>query len=134
MFIRHDGRTKLISVPVTTSTPITAGSIVAYSSNLLIAATSATTAVANCGVLRKTIATTDADYATARSVLVEVPLDKNVEWEAATTGTTYAAGDEVDLSDANTINRGAQAVKVAQIRTVLSSTVSIVVLKLSGSY
>lgn len=134
-FVRHTGRTKLISVPVTTSTVMTTQGIVAYSSNLLIqAAISATAAPALCGILRKSIASTDSDYATARSVLVEVPLDKNVEWTADTTGTTFAAGDEVDISDAFTINRAAQAVKVAQIRLVLSATQSIVVLKLGGSY
>ena len=134
MFVRHSGKTKLISVPVTTSTQITTGSLVAYSSNLLVAATSGTLTPQLCGILRKTITSTDSDYATSRSVLVEVPMEKNVEWEAATTGTTYAAGDEVDLSDCLTINRGAQSIKMAQIRLVLSTTLSTVVLKLGGSY
>lgn len=137
MFIRHDGRTKLINVPVTTSTVMTTGSLVAYNTTtgLVVAATSGTAVVQLVGVARKTILTTDADYATARSILVEVPLDKNVEWEADTSSAVAAdVGSEVDLTDASTVNRGAVAVKAVQIRAVPSATKVFVVLKLGGSY
>lgn len=134
-FIRHDGRTKLISAPVTTSTVMTSGQLVAYSAGLLVSATSGTLVANLVGVLRKTIASTDSDYATARNVPVEVPLDKNVEWEADTASAVAAdIGAEVDLTDALTINRGASSIKVAQIREVPTASKVIVVLKLAGSY
>lgn len=135
MIIRHDGRTKLINVPVTTSTVMTTQGLVAYSAGLLVVATSGTLVAQLAGILRKPIASTDSDYATARSVLVEVPLDKNVEWQADTASAVATdVGQEVDLTDAYTINRGASSIKVAQIRAVLSATQVTVVLKLGGSY
>lgn len=135
MFIRYKGKTKLLNVPVTTSTAFSNGALVSYASGLIIPATATTTALSHVGVIRKAIASTDADYATARSVPVEVPLEKNVEWLADTASAVATdIGNEVDLTDSLTINRGATAIKVAMIRGLKSASQVYVVLKLHNSY
>lgn len=135
-FIRKAGKTKTAYWPVTTSTAITKGAIVSLSSGLLIAATSATTNLTHIGVIKKTIASTDSDYATARLVPVEVPVEKNVEWTADFTASLVAGdiGTEADLTDSLTVNRAASAVDCAYIKDVISTTKGVVILKLMGSY
>lgn len=134
-FKRYRGKTKIIFVPVTVSTAFTEGDIVSYSSGYVIPATSTTAALSHVGVIRKTIAATDDDYATARKVPVEVPVEKNVEWLAPVTSGLVAAdvGLLVDLTDAGTINRGASTYDVAQVREVITSTQGVFVLNLGGS-
>lgn len=124
MFVRDSGKTKIIYLPVTTSTAIAAGALVAWSSGLLIAATSSTAGFSIAGVLRKTIAATDSDYATARLVPVEVNAEENVVWKADVTATLVAAdlGLYCDLTDASTINRGASTYDIAQPIKLLSTT------------
>lgn len=136
MFVRHKGLTKLIKVPVTPSTAFLNGALVSYASGKIIPATSITTALSHVGVIRKAIASTDADYASERLVSVEVPCEKNVEWEVDFTSGLVATdiGLEVDLTDSVTMNRAASAVDVAMVKEVLSTTKGIVVLKLAGSY
>lgn len=123
-FIRYKGKTKTMWLPVTTSTAITKGSIVSWSLGLLIAATSSTTALSHAGVIKKTIASTDSDYATARLVPVEVPVEKNVVWLAdfTTTLLTTDIGAEVDLTDALTVNRGASSIDACIITGYISAT------------
>jgi len=134
-FTRHKGKTKTIYVPVTTSTVFAKGDLVSYSSGYIIKATSSTTALSHVGVIKKTIAATDADYATVRKVPVEVPLEKNVEWIADVTSGLVASdvGLLVDLTDAATIDRAASTVDAAQVRSVISSTKGTFVLNLGGA-
>ena len=134
-FIKKSGKTKTIYLPVTTSTTFTAGDIVAFSSGYLIKATSSTAALAHIGVIKKTIAATDSDYAVARSVPVEVPCETNVIWEAPVTSGLVAAdvGLLVDLTDAATINRGASTYDAAMVMKVISSTKGLFKLNLGGS-
>lgn len=109
---------------VTTSTAISKGALVAWSSGYLIAATSTTAPSTIAGVLCKAIASTDSDYATARLVAVEVPVENNVEWEFAVTSGLVAAdrGLYCDLTDSVTVNRGGSTYDVVQITHVLSTT------------
>ena len=88
-------------LPMTTSTAIGVNHLVAFSSGYLIEATSATAPSAIAGVLVKAIAATDADYAVARLVAVEVPIDKEVEWEADVTSglLTTSPGTFYDITD-----------------------------------
>ena len=111
-------------LPVTTSTALSAGALVTFSSGKLIAATSTTVGSDIVGVLRHTIAATDADYATARLVEVEVPVEKNVVWTADVTSGLVAAdiGLYQDLTDSLTVNRGASTYDIAQCTKVLSAT------------
>ena len=134
-FRRHKGKTVTRWLPVTTSTAFTKGAIVGWSSGLLIPATSSTAAKTHVGVIKKTIASTDADYAVARLVPVEVPIERMVEWEADVTSGLVAAdiGLWVDATDSLTLNRGASSVDVAQVKSVISSTKGIVILNLGGA-
>jgi len=124
MFIRYKGKTKTVWLPVTTSTVMTKGDIVSWSSGLLIRATSSTTALSHAGVAKKTILATDSDYATARVIPVEVPVEKNVIWTADFTATlvTTDLGAECDLTDAQTVNRGASSVDACIIQEYISTT------------
>jgi len=134
-FTRYRGKTKTEWLPVTASTAITKGDIVSWSSGKLIAATSGTTALSHAGVIKKTIAATDDDYADERLVPVEVPVEKNVEWKAPVTSGLVAAdvGLLVDLTDANTIDRSASTIDAAQVKSVISTTEGTFILNLGGS-
>lgn len=110
---------------MTASTAITKGAIVSWASGLLIPATSSTTALSHVGVIKRTIASTDTDYATsARLVPVEVPLEKNVIWLADFTTTLLSTdvGAEVDLTDSLTVNRGASSIDACIIAGYISAT------------
>jgi len=97
MFIRKQGKTKFMYFPVTTSTAFSEGDLVAMNvgSNLLIEATATTAGSTIIGVLRHAIAATDDDYTTARTVEVEVPVEKNVVWRCDEVGTGTAAAADV---------------------------------------
>ena len=134
-FRKYKGKTVTRWYPVAASTAaMTKGSIASLSSGLIIAATSSTTALSHVGVIKKTIATTDADYATARLVPIEVPVEKGVVWEADVTATLVVGdvGLEVDLTDALTINRGAASVKAAICVGFQSTTKGLFVLELGA--
>lgn len=134
-FKKYRGKTKTMWLPVTTSTTFTAGDVVSFSSGYLIKATSSTAALTHVGVIKKTIAATDSDYATARLVPVEVPVEKDVEWLAPVTSGLVAAdvGLLVDLTDAGTINRAASTYDVAMVKSVITSTQGTFVLNLLGA-
>jgi hypothetical protein len=96
MFKRVRGKTKFMWLPVTVSTAFSEGDLVAWntSAGTLIEATSTTAGNLIMGVLRHAIASTDDNYATARTVEVEVPVEKYVEWIADVgTGTPSATTD-----------------------------------------
>lgn len=136
MFTPYKGKWKTVWLPVTTSTAISKGAIVSFSSGYLIAATSSTTALSHAGILKKAIASTDTDYATARKVAVWVPMEKNCEMKGDVTSGLVAAdvGLEVDLTDSLTINRGATSIKVAMVKDVISTTLGTFIPKFCGSY
>lgn len=96
-FKRVQGKTKFMYFPVTTSTAFSAGDLVAIDvgNNLLIEATATTAGNVIVGVIRHSIAATDADYAVAREVEVEVPVEKNVVWSCSVVGTGTAAAADV---------------------------------------
>lgn len=130
------GKTKFLFLPVTTSTAITAGTLVTPSSGLLVAVTSSTAAVDVIGVIRHTIASTDSDYATARLVEVQVPVERYTVWEGAVTSGLVATdiGLEVDLTDGATVNRAATSIKVVKCTKVLSTTLGEFLVKFSAGY
>lgn len=137
---RYKGKTVTRWMSVKVSQTFTKGDIVSEGTSgdagTVVPATSSTTALSHLGVIKITIAATDANYATARLVPVEVPIEKNVEWLADFTTGLVATdrGLEVDLTSAGTLNRAASSVKVAMVRTVNSLVQGTVVLKLQGSY
>lgn len=122
-FVRKQGKTKVLWLSVTTSTAIAKGALVAWSSGYLIAATSSSAPSTIAGVLAKTIAATDADYAVARLVPVEVPCEQGVLWTADVTATAVIAdqGLYCDLTDASTVNRAASTYDVFQVQRFIST-------------
>lgn len=133
-FTRHKGKTVTRWLPVTTSTTFTKGDIVAWSSGLLIKATTTSAAKTHVGVIKKTIASTDADYATARLVPVEVPLEKMVEWRS--TGVALVATENglwQDLLTAGTVDRAGSTYDAVQQKGIISATEGIFVLNLGGA-
>jgi hypothetical protein len=135
MFIRKQGKTKLLWLPVTVSTALSKGSIVAWSNGYLIAATNSSAPSTHVGVIRHAITAADADYAKARLVEVEVPVENNVLWEADVTATLVVAdrGLYCDLTDALTVNRGASTYDVVQVVRYISTTKADVILNLGVS-
>lgn len=137
MFVLRKGKTKFLFLPMTASTAITAGSLVTYTSGQIVAATSSTAVADILGVLRHTIASTDTDYATAgRLVEVEMPVERFTEWEADVTSGLVLADieKEVDLTDANNVNRAANSIKAVRATKVLTTTKGWFHIKFSGSY
>ena len=135
MFRRVQGRTKLMWLPVTTSTALSIGSLVAFSSGKLIAATATTAPTSIIGVLRHAIAATDSDYATERLVEVEVPVENNVVWEEDVTSGLVAAdiGLFQDITSATHVNRAASSYDVVQCVKVLSTTKGLFILNVGTS-
>ena len=134
-FIRKQGRTKLMWLPVTPSTELSKGSLVAFSSGKLIAATSTTAPTDIQGVLRHAIASTDSDYAVDRLVEVEVPVENNVVWEADVTSGLVAAdiGLYQDITSATHVDRTASSYDVVQCVKVLSTTKGLFILNIGTS-
>jgi len=123
-FIRKQGRTKLMWLPVTPSTEFSEHALVAFSSGKLIPATSATPGYSIAGVIRHAITSSDSDYAKNRLVEVEVPVEKFVVWEADVTSGLVAAdiGLYQDLTDSVTVNRAASTYDIVQCVKVISGT------------
>lgn len=124
MFLRKQGKTKWMWLPVTVSTAFSKGALVAWSSGYLIPVTSTTAPSTHVGVIRHAITSSDSDYATARLVEVEVPVEANVVWEAAVTSGLVVAdrGLFQDLTDSVTVNRGASSYDAVQCVKVISTT------------
>ena len=103
-FIKKTGKTKFMYFPKTASTAMLNKDMVILTTGQIALAVAASTNIV--GVLRKTIATTDADYADTTDVPVEVPVELNVEWEfEADSGLTAAmVGLTRDLIDENTVD------------------------------
>ena len=123
-FIRKQGKTKLMWLPVTASTALSANSLVAWSSGRLIAATATTAGNVIAGVIRHAITSADSDYAVTRDVEVEVDVEKRVTWEADVTATLVVAdvGLYCDLTDASTVDRAASTYDIVQIAKFISTT------------
>ncbi len=129
------GRVKTVWLPIAASVAITRGKLVEFASGTIVAADSGTLPGELVGIMDKTVATTDADYAVAKLVPIMVPTEKGVVYEGTTA--SLVAGDigvEVDLTDADTVNRGASSIKIAKPLAVISSTVGLFNLKVGGSY
>lgn len=135
-FILKEGKVKTVYLPVTTSTALTKDTLVTFSSGLLVAATSSTASADIVGVIRKTIASTDSDYATSRLVPVDVPTERFTIWEGDVTSGLVSTdiGVEVDLTSAGVVNRAASSVKAVRCLKVLSSTKGHFLVKFMGAY
>lgn len=135
-FIKNKGKTKTEWFPVTTSTALTKGQLVEFTSGLIAGADADETAGGVRGVMGKTIASTDADYASSRKVPVLVPIERHVVWEATGTGTFVATdiGVEYGISDANTVDKAETSTVHFLVTEFLSATLVRGYLKVNGSY
>lgn len=133
-FILYKGKTKTEQYPVTTSTALTKDTLVEFTSGLIAAADDNDTALA--GVLVKTIASTDSDYASARRVGVVVPVERHCVWEADGTGTFAATdiGGEFGISDSATVDKSDTTNKVFLMTEFISASKIRGYLKINGSY
>ena len=120
-FIRHQGKTKIMWLPLAASAGAKSeGALVAFSSGVLTLATNTLNSYDIVGVLRETITTADDNYATARLVPVEVPVEKNVVWKAPVNVGTLAAtsvGLYFDLDTADTglgVDQSASTLDIVQ--------------------
>lgn len=135
-FILRQGKVKTEPLPVTPSTALVKNTLLTFTSGKLVAATSTTAPVDIVGVLQKTIATTDADYALDRLVNVWVPVEKHTKWEADVTSGLVATdvGTEVDLTNSGTVNRAATSIKAVKVMGVISTIKGYFYVKMNGSY
>lgn len=114
------------------STAYAFGDAVALDSNgYLIKAIETTPASDIIGIIQETIASTDADYASTREVLVDVARKgDDGDWFIAKVGTGTAAqtdvGEEVDLTSAGKVDVTASSVKVVKVQRVISTTLVLV--------
>ena len=130
------GLTKTEYFPVTTSTALAKDTLVEFTSGLIAGADADETAGGVRGVLGKTIAATDADYASSRVVPVIVPVEKHVVWEADATG-TFAATDigvEYGISDSGTVDKAETSTVHFLVTEFISASKVRGYLKINGSY
>lgn len=132
----YKGKTKKVPFPMTPSTALSKDSLVTLTSGKVVAATSSTAAVDILGIIPKAIVSTDSDYASDRLIEIVMPVEKNVVYEMDVTSGLVAAdvGLEVDLTDASTVNRGANSVKVVKCVGVKSATKGYFMVKANGAY
>ena len=129
MFTRFRGKTKVMYFPRPASQDFTVGDLV-YSNGSAQVIPADATSGDHIGVILRTVASTDTDYATANVLVpVEVPIDDWVEWRVETA--SAVAADlflEIDLTDANTANRGASSKDALFVTKVISATELLVVI------
>ena len=135
MFILKQGRTKFMDLPIAASVAIAKGSLVGWSSGTIVAVTTTSHPSTHIGVLAKASATTDADYAVARTIAVEVPVENATVWEADVTATLVVAdvGLYCDLTNAYTVNRAASTYDDVQCVGFLTTTKGLFHLNLATS-
>ncbi len=122
---------------MTTSLALLKGTLVEFTSGRIAAADADEAGDAIVGVLGKTIASTDTDYATARLVPVEVPTERHVMWEADATGFTAGGTDEgveYGISDSATVDKTETTAKAFKVMQVVSATKVRGYLKVNGAY
>jgi len=128
MFKRVQGETKFMYYPMTVSTAAAEGAvmIMTVGSNIITPYTAGDDNSIVVGVLRHAIAATDADYADARQVEVEVPVEKMVVWKCTEVGTGTASAADVgtyaDLDDSVSVDVDNSADDMFFITKVVSQT------------
>lgn len=89
------------------------------------------------GVLRKTIASTDSDYAENTNVPIEVPLEPWVEWEFSTA--SLVAADvtnyvDIDTTDPGKVDRSTSADDIVFVTKRISATKGVGVISKLAPY
>lgn len=126
------GKTRIREYPRTASTTFTADSLVYWVSGLVAPADS--TSGNHIGICLEDVASTDSDFATAAVLIkVEVPTDKQCEFQATVTGTlvTTSVGVTYDLSTALVVDQGNTSKNVVTCTKFITSTLGNFVLNAS---
>lgn len=93
-FVRRQGKTKVIDGIFTASVAAEEGSIVYPDPGNAGQWTIADSTAGNMfGVIRQTIASTDSDYASTKTVKIEIPAEPGVVWEGTVGSGTFTAAD-----------------------------------------
>lgn len=125
-FTRYAGKTKMGEVTLTASVAAVDGSILYPDpSNAGQYTIADSTAGGNFVVIRETIASTDANYASTKRVAVEIATEANVEWNFLVGSGTFTAADVgkyCDLVDEKSVAVDTQSKNVIFITGVTSST------------
>ena len=107
--VPYRGKFAIRYIPKTASTAFVEGDMVTVLSTAagvgyLALATSSSPSV--IGIIKKTIATTDSDYASTTKVPVQVAANETAEWKALTTsnGGQSEVGQFIDVSDHDTLD------------------------------
>lgn len=115
-------RTMLKWYPKAASTAFTKNTLVYFNASGYITP-AITTSGDHVGIVLKSVASTDADYALNTLLAVEIPFGKMEEFEADATSLTAAkVGTTMDLSDAGTVNGAATSKKVVTLTKYISAT------------
>jgi len=126
------GKTRLRSYTRTSSTAFTEGALVYWVSGLVAPADA--TSGDHIGIAAEAVTSSDSDYATAGvKILVEVPADKQCEFEADVTGTlvSTSVGVTYDLSDSVTVDQGNTSKNVVTCTKFISASLGHFVLNAS---
>lgn len=134
MFVKYQGKTKYMWYNVTISTAFSKGALVYMDTSVgtIKPTTSSIAGSVTLGVIRHAIASTDADFATARMVEVEVPVEKNVVWKADVTSGLAATdvGKYLDLTNSLTMNYTGSTYMICFVVKYLSTTKALVILNI----
>lgn len=116
------GKTIMKKFPKTASETFTAGRMVSLTSGYITNA--ASTAVTALGIIKESVASTDADYASTTDVLVEIPNEPNCLFEADVTTTLAVTdvGNVFDFSDSATINENSTTYGAVTCAKYISTT------------
>lgn len=126
--------------PKAASIAMAQGDLVEFSAGTVRPAGTASVDVV--GVLDKTVAVTDSDYASTTFVPVTVPVSPNCKWLADTTGSGTltvglnfrASGTQGAAGAGRYLDRAANTPKIFLLDRVLDSSGSKVVCKITGRY
>ena len=125
-FTRYAGKTKMGEVILTASVAATDGSLLYPDpSNPGQYTVADSTAGGNFVVIRQTIASTDSNYASAKTVSVEIPSESDVEWKFLVGSGTFTAADVgkyCDLVDEKSVAVDTQSKNVLFITKYISAT------------
>jgi len=128
-FRLYNGKVKRIWFPRPASQAFTKGDLVYPNGSGQVIPADATSG-RHIGVIAKTVASTDSDYATADVLVpIDVPVEQWTEWRvAASSAVADDILEEVDLTDAGTADRSASSKDALLVTRYISASELVVVL------
>lgn len=129
-----NGKTKRVYFPVAASQALVDGTLVELGSGTLNPSDDNDTQIE--GIVRQTVASTDPDYASAKLVPVEVPVERHVivRHEGTSSFVSTDIGGEFGISDQSTVDHSDTTNKVFKVVRVISASIIEGYLKINGGY